>query len=85
MTDKVSVSEIAKELGISSKDVLEKAKNMGIDVKAAQSKVSMEQAEEIANFIMNGGEAEPSKPEITIVKKANQETPKRRLSLKLSL
>lgn len=76
MTDKVSVSEIAKELGISSKDVLEKAKNMGIDVKAAQSKVSMEQAEEIANFIMNGGEAEPSKPEITIVKKANQETPK---------
>ena len=75
MTDKVSVSEIAKELGIASKDVLEKAKNMGIDVKAAQSKVSMEQAQEIANFIMNGGEAEPSKPEPTLVKKANSDAP----------
>jgi translation initiation factor IF-2 len=76
MTDKVSVSEIAKELGIASKDVLEKAKSMGIEVKAAQSKVSMEQAEEIANFIMNGGEAEASKPEPTIVKKAKSDVPK---------
>lgn len=75
MTDKVSVSEIAKELGIASKDVLEKAKSMGIEVKAAQSKVSMEQAESIANFIMNGGEAEASKPEPTIVKKAKSDTP----------
>lgn len=76
MTDKVSVSEIAKELGIASKDVLEKAKSMGIEVKAAQSKVSMEQAEEIANFIMNGGEAEASKPEPKVVKKAKSDTPK---------
>jgi len=53
MTDKVSVKEIADELGIASKDVLEKAKSMGIEVKAALSKVSMEQAEEIANYIMN--------------------------------
>jgi len=73
MTDKVSVSEIARELGIASKDVLEKAKNMGIEVKAAQSKVSMEQAEEIANFIMNGGDIEESKPEPTIVKKAKSD------------
>jgi len=35
MTDKVSVKEIADELGIASKDVLEKAKNMGIEVKAS--------------------------------------------------
>ena len=76
MTDKVSVSEIAKELGIASKDVLEKAKSMGLEVKAAQSKVSMEQAEEIANFIMNGGEAEASKPEPTTVKKAKSDVPK---------
>ncbi|MBN2817190.1 MAG: translation initiation factor IF-2 [Campylobacterales bacterium] len=82
MTDKVSVSEIAKELGIASKDVLEKAKNMGIEVKAAQSKVSMEQAEEIANFIMNGGETEAvSKPEPTVVKKAKSETPKEEKSV----
>ena len=54
MTEKVSVKEIADELGIASKDVLEKAKNMGIEVKAAQSKVTIEQAEKIANYIMNG-------------------------------
>jgi translation initiation factor IF-2 len=81
MTDKVSVSEIAKELGIASKDVLEKAKNMGIEVKAAQSKVTMEQAEEIANYIMNGDAPEKAAP---VVKKApakvksdtpNEETP----------
>ena len=32
MTEKVRVHEIAKELGISSKDVLEKAKSMGIEI-----------------------------------------------------
>lgn len=76
MTDKVSVKEIADELGIASKDVLEKAKNMGIEVKAAQSKVSMEEAEKIANYIMNGEDVKniPAlKP--TIVKKAKDETP----------
>ena len=60
MTDKVSISEIAKELGIASKDVLEKTKSMGIEVKAAQSKVTMEQAEKIENYIMNGEEAKPT-------------------------
>ena len=76
MTDKVSVKEIADELGIASKDVLEKAKSMGIEVKAAQSKVSMEEAEKIANYIMNG-EAEKNVPALkpTIVKKAKDETP----------
>jgi translation initiation factor IF-2 len=77
MTDKVSVSEIAKELGIASKDVLEKAKNMGIEVKAAQSKVSMEQAEEIANYIMNGEVAsEPAKPVEKAPVKTKSDTPK---------
>jgi len=77
MTDKVSVKEIADELGIASKDVLEKARNMGIEVKAAQSKVSMEQAESIANYIMNG-EDEPEAPKPTVKKadKVKSDTPK---------
>jgi translation initiation factor IF-2 len=76
MTEKVSVSEIAKELGIASKDVLEKAKSMGIEVKAAQSKVTMEQADSIANYIMNGdGETEAPKP-VKVAKKKVEETPK---------
>jgi len=72
MTDKVSVKEIADELGIASKDVLDKARNMGIEVKAAQSKVSIEQAESIANYIMNG-EDEPEAPKPD---KAKSDTPK---------
>lgn len=76
MTDKVSVKEIADELGIASKDVLEKAKNMGIEVKAAQSKVTMEEAEKIANYIMNGEDekAAPA-PKPTLLKKAKDDTP----------
>ena len=81
MTDKVSVKEIADELGIASKDVLEKAKSMGIEVKAAQSKVTMEQAESIANFIMNGEDEKPApKPKPTVVKKAKSETPKEEIA-----
>jgi translation initiation factor IF-2 len=77
MTDKVSVKEIADELGIASKDVLEKAKSMGIEVKAAQSKVSMEQAEKIANYIMNADAEKPAAtPVKKVVKKAKEETPK---------
>ena len=77
MTDKVSVKEIADELGIASKDVLEKAKSMGIEVKAAQSKVSMEQAEKIANYIMNADAEKPAATPVTkVVKKAKEETPK---------
>ncbi|RLD41813.1 MAG: translation initiation factor IF-2, partial [Bacteroidetes bacterium] len=80
MTDKVSVKEIADELGIASKDVLEKAKSMGIEVKAAQSKVSMEQAEEIANYIMNGEEEKVVAPPKPKTVKAKSDTPKEEAS-----
>ena len=62
MTEKVRVHEIAKELGIASKDVLEKAKNMGLEVKSAQSVVTMEQAESLANYIMSGEGDKPAQP-----------------------
>jgi len=72
MTEKVSIKEIATELGIASKDVLDKAKHMGLEVKAAQSKVSMADAEKIANYIMNGDEEKaPVKPKVVQTKKAN--------------
>lgn len=63
MAEKVRVHEIAKELGIASKDVIKKASQMGIEVKSAQSTVSMEQAEGLMNFIMNGDAVtQPSTP-----------------------
>jgi len=80
MIEKVRVHEIAKELGIASKDVLDKAKKMGLEVKSAQSVVTMEQAESIANYIMNGDEssAEAQKPKVVkkTSKKVNDDTPK---------
>jgi len=78
MIEKVRVHEIAKELGIASKDVLDKAKKMGLEVKSAQSVVTMEQAESIANYIMNGDEnADTQKPKVVkkTSKKVNDDTP----------
>jgi len=74
MIEKVRVHEIAKELGITSKDVLKKASEMGIEAKSAQSTVSMEQAENLSKFIMNGENSteEPKKAPV----KTKTETPK---------
>jgi len=71
MSDKVRVSEIAKELGIASKEVVEKAQAMGLDsVKTASNSVSMEEAEKIANFIMSGTTPAAPEPKVRVVKKA---------------
>jgi len=75
MIEKVRVHEIAKELGIASKDVLDKAKKMGLEVKSAQSVVTMEEAEGLANYIMNGEPAAAPVLEQKPAKKTNSDTP----------
>ena len=62
MMDKVRVHEIAKELGINSKEVVDKAAAMGLNVKTASSSVSIEEAEQIMNYIMSGASAEAAAP-----------------------
>ncbi len=52
--EKVAVHEIAEELGVTYKDIIEMAKQMGIEVISAQSLMTMEQAENLANNITNG-------------------------------
>jgi translation initiation factor IF-2 len=54
MTEKVKVHEIAKELGITSKEVVKKALEIEVEVKSANSSVTIEQAEKLANFIIKG-------------------------------
>lgn len=54
MSDKVRVYEIAEEAGASSQDVILKAKDLGIDLKSAQTAVSYEDAEEITKYILTG-------------------------------
>ena len=46
---KIKIHELAKEIEMSSKDVLEKAKSLGIDVTSHLSNVTDEQATEIRN------------------------------------
>jgi translation initiation factor IF-2 len=80
MTEKVRVHEIAKELGITSKDVVKKASEMGIEVKSAQSTVSMEEADGLMNYIMNGENlSEVSKPVQAAPTKPKSDTPNKEL------
>ncbi len=74
MSEKVRVHEVAKELGITSKEVIDKAKEVGLEVKAAQSTMNMQQAEELANFIMNGVMPQTVKKKATKVVKKTQKT-----------
>ena len=69
MMDKVRVHEIAKELGINSKEVVDKAAAMGLNVKTASSSVSIEEAEQIMNYIMSGASTE------TTASKSSPKTP----------
>ncbi|MDD3443241.1 MAG: translation initiation factor IF-2 [Sulfurimonas denitrificans] len=76
MTEKVRVHEIAKELGITSKDVVKKASDMGIEIKSANSSVSMEEAEGLMNYIMSGELAQSPTAEQKVQTKAPSHTPK---------
>lgn len=61
MSDKVRVYEIAEEAGASSQDVIAKAKDLGVELKSPQSAVTVEDAEEIANYIITGKSAKLEK------------------------
>ena len=60
--DKVRINEIAKELGMKSKDIIEKAVDLGLDVKAASSSISTEDAEKLMNYVLTGENAHAPKP-----------------------
>ena len=60
--DKVRIKEIAEELGIKSKEVVEKATDIGLEVKAANSSVTQEDAEKLMNYVLTGDKPEELKP-----------------------
>ena len=60
--DKVRITEIAKELGMKSKDVIEKAVDLGLDIKAASSSITTEDAEKLMNYVLTGESASHPKP-----------------------
>jgi translation initiation factor IF-2 len=73
--DKVKIQEIADEAGLSNGDLLEKAKELGFDVKAANSTISMDDAGILVDFAISGTlpkgfKKSGTKSKITVVKKA---------------
>lgn len=101
MSDKVRVYEIADEAGANSNEVISKAKEMGIELKSPQSAVSLEQAEEIVNYMMSGANSkksnsssknkksvshkEKNKRDQLKIKKKNRLRKKKKLNLKKKL
>ncbi|CZE50495.1 translation initiation factor IF-2 [Campylobacter geochelonis] len=62
----VRIHEIATELGYTSKEIIEKAQEMGLKkIKAANSAVTVEEAEAIYNYVQTGELPKKSKPKTT--------------------
>ena len=79
--DKVKIQEIADEAGFSNSDLMEKAKELGFNVKAANSTISMEDAGILVDYVIHGtlpkGFKKPGdRSKITVVKKAKPEVVK---------
>ena len=54
MESKVRILEIAEEASMTNNKVIEKAKELGFNVKSPQSTVTESEAEEILNYIITG-------------------------------
>ncbi len=52
--DKVKIQEIAAEAGLSNQDLIEKAKELGFDVKAANSTISFDDAGMLVDYAISG-------------------------------
>ena len=51
----VRISELAKELGLQSKEVIEKFAQLGVTGKTHSSTVTQDQIKRLKDFIANGG------------------------------
>ena len=76
--DKVKIQEIADEAGLSNGELLEKAKELGFDVKAANSTISIESAGILVEYAISGKLPKTfnkpgSKAKIQVVKKMTME------------
>ncbi len=84
--DKVKIQEIAAEAGLSNGDLLEKAQELGFDVKAANSTISFDDAGILVDYAISGtlpkGFKKPgSKSKIAIVKKQTEVVDKIKLEV----
>ena len=68
--DNIRVSELAKELGLTSKEVIEKFAQISINVKSHSNTVTPLQVTKLKDFIADGSKLPSKKPKAFIVKKA---------------
>ncbi|MBP7211751.1 translation initiation factor IF-2 [bacterium] len=68
--ENIRVNELAKELNLTSKEVLAKFATLSIPVKTHSSSVTPDQVRRLKEFIANGSKIEVKKPKAFIVKKA---------------
>ena len=73
--DTIRINELAKELGLTSKEVIEKFAQISITGKTHSSTVTLDQASRLKEFIASGGVKEPKKPKAFVVKKAKTAEP----------
>ena len=66
----VRINELAKELGLSSKEVIEKFAQISVTGKTHSSTVTLDQIKKLKEFIASGGVKKVSKPKAFVVKKA---------------
>ena len=71
----VRINEVAKELGLTSKEVIEKFAQISITGKTHSSTVTLEQVKRLKDFIASGGVKEQKKPKAFVVKKAKAVEP----------
>ena len=69
----MKVSELAKELGVASKDIVEKAKSMGIEVKAAQSNLTDIDATTLKNIFLANKKKEAETKIVKVKSKKSDE------------
>ncbi|MBO6087532.1 translation initiation factor IF-2 [bacterium] len=67
--DTIRINELAKELGLSSKEVLNKLAQISITGKTHSSTLTVDQVKRLKDFIASGGVKEVKKPKAFVVKK----------------
>lgn len=75
MDENIRVSELAKELGLTSKEVLEKFALLSINVKSHSNVVTPLQIQKLKDFIAGGSKLPSKKPKAFIVKKKKDVPP----------
>lgn len=73
MDGNIRVSELAKELGITSKEVIEKFAQLSVVLKSHSNTVTPLQVQKLKDFIASGSKLPSKKPKAFIVKKKKKE------------